>query len=261
MERDIQKEIREKLREIEEKEQVFILLAVESGSRAWGIASPDSDYDVRFIYVRKPEDYLRLDPVKDMIEWQLDEVLDINGWDLKKALIQFQRGNAALFEWAQSPIVYQKSLSWDKVYEAAKQYFSKKAAVCHYYGTANKTYFQELQEKYVKYKKYFYALRPLLAARYIEENGEPAPVLFSDLMKQELPRTLREEIETVLAVKQALGEGERRLQNAAVRQFIEEELRRQKQLADQMKDDRNNNWEALNRVFLELLKEEQRQEG
>lgn len=118
MERDIQKEIREKLREIEEKEQVFILLAVESGSRAWGIASPDSDYDVRFIYVRKPEDYLRLDPVKDVIEWQLDEVLDINGWDLKKALIQFQRGNAALFEWAQSPIVYQKSLSWDKVYEA-----------------------------------------------------------------------------------------------------------------------------------------------
>lgn len=111
MERDIQKEIREKLREIEEKEQVFILLAVESGSRAWGIASPDSDYDVRFIYVRKPEDYLRLDPVKDVIEWHLDEVLDINGWDLKKALIQFQRGNAALFEWAQSPIVYQKSLS------------------------------------------------------------------------------------------------------------------------------------------------------
>ena len=102
--------------------------------------------------MRKPEDYLRLDLVKDVIEWQLDEVLDINGWDLKKALIQFQRGNAALFEWAQSPIVYQKSLSWDKVYEAAKQYFSKKAAVCHYYGTANKTYFQELQEKYVKYK-------------------------------------------------------------------------------------------------------------
>lgn len=80
-------------------------------------------------------------------------------------------------------------------------------------------------------------------------------------MKQELPRALREEIETVLAVKQALGEGERRLQNAAVRQFIEEELRRQKQLADQMKDDRNNNWEALNRVFLEFLKEEQRQAG
>ena len=92
MKREIQNEIQEKLKEIEEKEQVAILYAVESGSRAWGIASPDSDYDVRFIYVRKPDEYLRLDPVKDVIEWQLDEVLDINGWDLKKALVQFQRG-------------------------------------------------------------------------------------------------------------------------------------------------------------------------
>lgn len=83
MKREIQNEIQEKLKEIEEKEQVAILYAVESGSRAWGIASPDSDYDVRFIYVRKPDEYLRLDPVKDVIEWQLDEVLDINGWDLK----------------------------------------------------------------------------------------------------------------------------------------------------------------------------------
>ena len=83
MERDIQREICEKLKQIEEQEQVTILRAVESGSRAWGIASPDSDYDVRFIYVRRPEDYLRLEPLKDVIEWQLDEVLDINGWDLK----------------------------------------------------------------------------------------------------------------------------------------------------------------------------------
>ena len=84
--RDILKEIDEKLNEIEEIENVKILHAVESGSRAWGFASPDSDYDVRFVYVRKMDDYLRLDEPRDVIEWQLDEVLDINGWDLKKAL-------------------------------------------------------------------------------------------------------------------------------------------------------------------------------
>ena len=83
---NIEQEIQEKLLEIEEKEHISILLAVESGSRAWGFASPDSDYDVRFIYVRKQSDYLRLDAYKDVIEWQLDEVFDINGWDLKKAL-------------------------------------------------------------------------------------------------------------------------------------------------------------------------------
>ena len=91
--RDIILEINEKLNEIEKEEGVRILHAVESGSRAWGFASPDSDYDVRFVYVRKKEDYLRLDEPKDTIDWQLDEVLDINGWDLKKALKQFAKGN------------------------------------------------------------------------------------------------------------------------------------------------------------------------
>ena len=89
--RDIQKEIQDNLNQIEEQHDVKILLAVESGSRAWGFASADSDYDVRFIYVHRPEQYLRIDSMKDVIEWQLDEVLDINGWDLRKALRLCQR--------------------------------------------------------------------------------------------------------------------------------------------------------------------------
>ncbi len=75
-----------KLKEIEEKENINVILAVEAGSRAWGFASKDSDYDVRFVYVRKLEDYLKLEKTKDIIEWQLDDTLDINGWDIKKAL-------------------------------------------------------------------------------------------------------------------------------------------------------------------------------
>ena len=81
---DMEQVIREKLAEIENKENVRIIMAVESGSRAWGFASPDSDYDVRFVYVRKLEDYLKLDKTRDVIEWQLDDTLDISGWDLKK---------------------------------------------------------------------------------------------------------------------------------------------------------------------------------
>ena len=81
--------INKKLKEIEEKENIKILLAVESGSRAWGFASSDSDYDVRFIYVRNQKEYLRLNDIRDVIEWQLDETLDINGWDIKKALLLF----------------------------------------------------------------------------------------------------------------------------------------------------------------------------
>ena len=92
--RDIQSEIIAGLDKIEAEYNVTILLAIESGSRAWGFASPDSDYDVRFIYARKPEDYLTILPKKDYIEWQLDDVLDINGWDITKALLAFSKGNA-----------------------------------------------------------------------------------------------------------------------------------------------------------------------
>ncbi len=180
--------IQEKLTTIEKKEKVRILLAVESGSRAWGFASPDSDYDVRFIYARTLEDYLRLDEKKDVIEWQLDEILDINGWDLKKALLQFRRGNATLFEWSNSPIIYKKTPEWDRIYQTAKSYFSVKSSLYHYYATAQNTFSNYLTGEKVKYKKYFYALRPLLACRYIEEYHSIPPVLFDELLS--LPLTL-----------------------------------------------------------------------
>jgi len=125
--RDIRKEIRENLDAIEKKYDVKILLAVESGSRAWGFASPDSDYDVRFIYVHRPEEYLRIDTMKDVIEWQLDEVLDINGWDLRKALLAFGKGNPNVMEWTNSPIIYRQTpfLIYLEMVESAAACFEK----------------------------------------------------------------------------------------------------------------------------------------
>ena len=101
-----------KIREIEEKEHIKVLHVIESGSRAWGFASLDSDYDVRFIYVRDKDFYLSLRDTKDFIDWELNEVLDINGWDLKKALQHFHKSNATLFEWSYSPVVYDTSSEW-----------------------------------------------------------------------------------------------------------------------------------------------------
>lgn len=194
----------EKLKEIETVENVKILLAVESGSRAWGFESPDSDYDVRFIYTRPLDEYLRLDSQKDIIEWQLDDVLDINGWDLNKSLIQFRKGNATLFEWSNSPICYLLTPEWDTIYNVAKSYFSAKAGIYHYYGTAKNTFSSYLQDEKVKYKKYFYALRPLLACKYIEEYNCPPPVLFDELLKLNLPDALRNGIDELLKIKKLL---------------------------------------------------------
>lgn len=251
--RDIRDEICDKLLQIEKQEQVTILLAVESGSRAWGFASPDSDYDVRFIYVRKQEEYLTLNPPGDVIEWQLDDVLDINGWDLKKALLQFRRGNATLFEWSNSPVVYRKTPLWEEIYDKVKVYFSEKAAVYHYYGTAKSTLEGCLWQEQVKYKKYFYALRPLLACRYIEQYHKVPPVLFDELLKMELPDVLRDEIDTLIKIKTAAGEGELNPSLPVITDFIINEVGRQKQLADQMTDDRCTEWDTLNEVFLAVL--------
>ena len=97
-------EIELRLRQVEQQRGVKIIYAAESGSRAWGLASPDSDYDVRFVYVQPREEYLRIDEQPDFIEWQLDAVYDINGWDLKKTLSQIASGNATVFEWMNSPV-------------------------------------------------------------------------------------------------------------------------------------------------------------
>src|ERR1044072_9601128 len=102
----MQEIIQQQIRNIEKEHHVRILYACESGSRAWGFASPDSDYDVRFIYTRRADDYLSISERRDVIELPVNEVLDIGGWDIRKALQLFLKSNAPLYEWLQSPVVY-----------------------------------------------------------------------------------------------------------------------------------------------------------
>ena len=146
----IQALVDRKLDEIEEMEGVKILHAVESGSRAWGFASPDSDYDVRFVYVRPEQYYLRLDEKKDFINWELDETLDINGWDLSKTLQHFHKSNASLYEWGNSPVVYRTMPEWGEIKAVSERFFSCKAGMYHYYGTARKNFIEYLQGEEVK---------------------------------------------------------------------------------------------------------------
>ena len=127
-------------------------MAIESGSRAWGFASPDSDYDVRFIYVRNRKDYLRLNPVRDVIEWQLDEVLDISGWDIRKALQLLYKSNPTLFEWCASPIIYKETEEAQWLKDILPQYFSMKKSLYHYLSMAKSNYHKYLQGEEVRQK-------------------------------------------------------------------------------------------------------------
>lgn len=247
-----------KIKEIEEKEQVKILHAVESGSRAWGFASPDSDYDVRFIYVRNRDFYLSLRDTKDYLDWELNDVLDINGWDLKKALQHFHKSNATLFEWSNSPVVYYTTDIWKQLYErTARQYFSCKSALYHYYGTANKNYHAYLLEEMVRYKKYFYVLRPILACRWIETRQCPPPVLFDQLAEGVLEEEMKPVVADLLAKKVKMSEADKAPGIDRLNRYIREKLDYYKAAADAMPDDRKREWEPLDRAFIDILTKEQ----
>ena len=86
------------LSRLETEHQVTVLFACESGSRAWGFASPDSDYDVRFLYVHRLPWYLQVEPGRDVIERPLDDELDVCGRELRKALYLLRRSNPTLLE-------------------------------------------------------------------------------------------------------------------------------------------------------------------
>lgn len=246
--------VRMKIKEIEEKENIKVLHVVESGSRAWGFASPDSDYDVRFIYVREKDFYLALRETKDYIDWELNEVLDINGWDLRKALLHFHKSNATLFEWSNSPVVYYTTKEWAELYgNVAKKYFSCKAALYHYYGTANKNYHEYLTGDLVKYKKYFYVLRPLLACKWIEEKKCPPPVLFEELRSGVLEEGMQALVEELLAKKVTMSEADLAPRIDEINAYIEEKLTYYKQVVESMKDDRRPEWEPLESAFREMI--------
>ena len=150
-------EIQKELLRLEHQHEIKILYAVESGSRAWGFASTDSDWDVRYIYVHNLDWYLKIDDQRDNLEEMLPNDLDFAGWELKKALRLFRKSNPALLEWLRSPIVYLQQHSMaDKLRDLTKEYFNPKSCLHHYLHMAEGNFKVYLEKDMVKVKKYFY---------------------------------------------------------------------------------------------------------
>jgi predicted nucleotidyltransferase len=178
----MQQVIKQKLAELEQQQNIRILYACESGSRAWGFASPDSDFDVRFIYARPTDDYLSIADIRDVVELPVNEVLDIGGWDIRKALKLFLKSNSPLYEWLQSPIIYQQDDTFAAELKALMpEYYSLRSGANHYLSMAFNTLTNDLQSEQVKMKRYFYALRPALACQWIIEKGGVPPMEFTHL--------------------------------------------------------------------------------
>lgn len=181
----VRRDILDRLHRAEAQHDVKVLLAVESGSRAWGFASPNSDYDARFIYVNRRDWYLSvsLEEQRDVIEYPIVDEIDINGWDLRKALRLFWKSNPAFVEWIQSPIVYAESGGFAQAVRALlPEVYSCERGIHHYRSMAKTNYRGYLKADRVPLKKYFYVLRPLLAVRWLERYGTAAPIEFHKLL-------------------------------------------------------------------------------
>ncbi len=223
---EVRQRIEQELDRIEREHEVQILYACESGSRAWGFASPDSDYDVRFVYLRRPERYLTVRPERDVIECPIDAVLDISGWDLRKALDLGGESNPTLLEWLRSPVVYrQHAARAAQLRELTERFFARDRAYHHYLSMARKNDREHLQGETVRLKKYLYVLRPLLAARWLRLREDAPPMVFAELAEAVLhePEVI-EALNELLAVKMRAGEAERGPARPMLRSFIDTEL-------------------------------------
>lgn len=183
----IRETIEKTIDRIESDYDVEILFAVESGSRAWGFESTDSDYDIRFVYRNLPKWYFNVLPKRDVIELPIIGLDDYSGWDIRKALFLLNKSNPVLFEWLRSPIVYREDIGTTKLLrQAATHYFSPVSSIYHYLHMATGNNREYLQGDLVKIKKYFYVLRPLLACMWIESRNDSPPMEFDLLLKAAL---------------------------------------------------------------------------
>ena len=233
------KRIDELLTETEASKGVKILLAVESGSRAWGFASQDSDYDVRFIYTRPKSWYLSpfVEGKRDVIELPIKDDLDINGWDLRKAVRLMSKSNPALLEWLHSPHVYRESAEFRTMFlPLIEHYYNPRASYCHYFKMAKGNYREYLQGNRVKTKKYFYVLRPVLCMHWIAKYETLPPIEFDKLVASTVTdEVLNKAIADLLLRKKAGLESDYDKPVAVISEFLGSELVRLKELANSVR--------------------------
>lgn len=224
----VRADIEVRLAAIEAEHGVRVLYACESGSRGWGFASPDSDYDVRFIYVHPLPWYLQVSAPRDVIEVPISDVLDINGWELRKALGLLKKGNATLIEWLASPVVYRCDETFlSTMREAARQTHQAERSFHHFVHMARKNYREYLRGDTVRLKKYLYVLRPLLATLWIEQGWGMVPMRFEDLVDAMVTDpALRDAIDQLLVIKRAASEAGLGQPLPVLNAFIDAELTR-----------------------------------
>jgi len=252
----IKQEIMKRIRAAEEEHNVKVLYAIESGSRAWGFESPNSDYDVRFIYAHPKDWYVAVDleDKRDVIEYEIVDEIDINGWDVRKALKLFWKSNPAFVEWLQSPIIYvDDNYFAQQARELINDVYSIEKGIYHYRSMAKTNYRGYLKESLVPIKKYFYVLRPLLSIMWLEKLKEPAPIVFDELRSLISDNeALNNEITKLLERKKVSQEKEIAPAIPVLNEFIVNELDRLESYGESSKG-QDIPFDSLNILFHDVL--------
>lgn len=248
-------EIKKELARIEKESEIKILLAVESGSRAWGFASVDSDWDVRYIYIHPLDWYLKIDDLKDSQEEMLPDDLDFAGWELKKALKLFRKSNPPMLEWLRSPIVYTEQFSTaEKLRALSEKYFNPKSCMYHYLSMAKGNFKEFLQREQVRTKKYFYVLRPVLACDWIRRTNTFPPIEFEKLVAAEIADAqIAREIEELLARKIAGDELKEEPRIEMLNEFLKEKIEFYSEFVDKIEASDKPDTDLLDALFKETV--------
>jgi predicted nucleotidyltransferase len=244
-------EIKLELSKLESQHDIKILYAVESGSRAWGFASKDSDWDVRYIYVHKLDWYLQIDDKKDNLEVILPNDLDLAGWELKKALRLFRKSNPPMLEWLRSPIVYLEQFSTaERLRELTNEYFNPKSCLHHYLHMAEGNYKDYLQKDNVRVKKYFYVLRPILACEWIKQTNTMVPMEFHKLLESQVTDSkVKEAIQNLLKRKMSGEELNEAPKIQILNDFLEQKIQFYNDYINSLGKITQPNTERLNELF------------
>jgi len=251
-------QIDDRLDGVERDDGVRILWAIESGSRAWGFPSPDSDYDCRFLYVRPVDDYLALRRRRDVIETPLDDVFDVNGWDLRKALGLLVKGNATVGEWLRSPIVYRGDATFrDALLTVADDVVDRAGLARHYVHVARNNL--HLLDRSGRLKKFLYALRPALILRWlrVHPGATVPPMDVATLLTESDVTDAARAVRDLIAVKSATRELSAAPVPAELRQFVDAELSRADEATARQSRSASNRaaaWERAESAFIELVR-------
>ena len=252
---NMNEKINQYLTKIEEEKDVKILLACETGSRAWGFPSPDSDFDIRIIYKHKKDWYLSLNEKKDSIDFMFENnEIDITGWDLRKSLKLLHKSNPPLLERIQSPVVYKKDDEFILEMKTVAQNQYSRIATIHHYLSMSKKFLEELNvKKGYKLKKFFYALRSATACKWIIEKEEMPPIEFLKMVNGlNLSNSLTHRINELISIKSTISESYKHKGEEELISFIENcinEAEKKRQSLPSAKG----NIEELNAFFLKTL--------